>query len=357
MIVNQGSQNVGIKTFNPSYEFDVNGTIRANVYENFKLSDLPDATEETTFKRNRFLKVKDDQTGYELVDGHEIESYRLRSYGVSNDGTVHVGTGSTVGGKTQIAGITTAKFYVGEKVKVFGISTSTDGALVPDPVPGNFSIEKVGTAATVNTYYYWAAEYVYRSGKVGICSAIGPTTGVGHTTLANFNDLNHNVITMARSGVNNGLLIYRQQYVGTGAASNRDIGQSKLIGILGPKELGSSTNNIKWQDYGTYDQTTWSPNGSSNEYDADQIHFPNIGTDAQRRGWLIDTVQSIGINNIVLSGQGLLNIGFGTGTATTAEVKVVHDNTYALSNAIDITVEDGGNYLNLPSDHIRYSQL
>ena len=61
----------------------------------------------------------------------------------------------------------------------------------------------------------------------------------------------------------------------------------------------------------------------------------NIGTDAQRRGWLIDTVQSIGINNIVLTGQGLLNIGFGTGTATTAEVKVVHDNTYALSNAID----------------------
>ena len=144
-------------------------------------------------------------------------------------------------------------------------------------------------------------------------------------------------------------LIYRQQYVGTGAASNRDIGQSKLIGILGPKELGSATNNIKWQDNGTYDQTTWSPKGSSNEYDADQIHFPNIGTDAQRRGWLIDTVQSIGINNIVLSGQGLLNIGFGTGTATTAEVKVVHDNTYALSNAIDITVGDGGNYLNLPS--------
>ena len=44
-----------------------------------------------------------------------------------------------------------------------------------------------------------------------------------------------------------------------------------------------------------------------------------------------------------------MNIGFGTGTSTTAEVKVVHDNTYSLSNAIDITVADGGNYLNLPS--------
>ena len=349
LIVKKATQNVGIKQFNPAYELDVNGTIRANVYENFKLSDLPDATEEATFKRNRFLKVKDDQTGYELVDGHEIESYRLRSYGVSNDPTIYVGVGSTVGGKTQIAGITTAKFYVGEKVKVFGISTSTDGALVPNPVPGNFTIAKVGTAATVNTYYYWAAEYVYRSGKVGICSAIGPAAGIGHTQLDNFNDVNHNVLTMARSSSNNGLLIYRQQKVGSGTAGDRDLGQSKLIGILGPRELGTATAGIKWPDYGTYDQTQWSPNGTLNEYDADQIHFPNIGTDAQRRGWLIDTVQSIGVNNIVLSGQGLLNIGFGTGTATTAEVKVVHDNTYALSNAIDITVADGGNYLNLPS--------
>ena len=44
------------------------------------------------------------------------------------------------------AGISTAKFYVGEKVKVFGISTSTDGSNVANPVPGNFSIEKVGTS-------------------------------------------------------------------------------------------------------------------------------------------------------------------------------------------------------------------
>ena len=36
-------------TINPTlkHQLDVDGTIRANVYENFKLSDLPDATEET----------------------------------------------------------------------------------------------------------------------------------------------------------------------------------------------------------------------------------------------------------------------------------------------------------------------
>ena len=129
----------------------------------------------------------------------------MRSYGVSDDGTVHVGIGSTVGGKIQVSGISTAKFYVGEKVKAFGITTSTQSGTIPKITPANFSIAKVGSAATVKTYYYWAAEYNYRDGRVGFSSAIGPTVGIGHTTLDNFNDLNHVSLTMARSNTNNGL--------------------------------------------------------------------------------------------------------------------------------------------------------
>ena len=62
LIVNKDTQNVGIKTVNPNtdIDLDVNGTIRANVYENFKLTDLPDATEETTYARNRIIKIKYD---------------------------------------------------------------------------------------------------------------------------------------------------------------------------------------------------------------------------------------------------------------------------------------------------------
>ena len=60
LIVNKETQNVGINTVNPNtnIQLDVNGTIRAQVYENFKLSDLPDATEESTYARNRIIKVK-----------------------------------------------------------------------------------------------------------------------------------------------------------------------------------------------------------------------------------------------------------------------------------------------------------
>ena len=35
LIVNQSSQNIGIKTAAPAHELDVSGTIRADIYENF----------------------------------------------------------------------------------------------------------------------------------------------------------------------------------------------------------------------------------------------------------------------------------------------------------------------------------
>ena len=259
-----------------------------------------------------------------------------------------------MGGKTQISGIATAMFYVGEKVKVFGISTSTDGSIVSDP-PSGFAVGKVGTGSG-HTYYYWAAQYVYQSGKIGACKEIG--SGISHTELKDFNDLNHIVLTLARDDADHGLLIYRQHVNGTG---NRDITESKLIGILGPKELGTATASITWQDYGNYDQTFWAGKGTSNQFlgigdtTSPQIHFPNVGLNAQRRGWLIDTVVSIGNSTIGISGGGLLNIGATYGgnatsvAAGTTEVKVVHDNTSALRTAIDVTVADGGNYLNLPS--------
>ena len=84
---------MGIQTADPAYELDVNGTIRANAYNNFELTDLP-TTLEPTFQRNRILMVKSDETGYELIDSHELPAFELRSYGVSNDPTIYVGNGS-----------------------------------------------------------------------------------------------------------------------------------------------------------------------------------------------------------------------------------------------------------------------
>ena len=338
LVINESSQNVGIKTANPAYELDVNGSIRANVYENFKFSDLP-TTDESTFEANRILKVKNDGTGYELIDAHDIDAYRLRSLKVSNDGTVYVGIGSTVSNKLKISGISTERFYVGERVKAFGITKFADNALVDLPVVASCLATKVGTSGTTSTYHYWISQYHFRNGKVGISSQISPISGIGMTTIDNFNDLNHITLTLARTDTNHGILVYRQVGV------NTDINQAKLIGILGAKELTSSTSGITWKDYGTYEQTEWSPKGTANEYNNNQIHFPNIATTGHRRGWAIDRIVSIGQSSITLDGQYKTNLGIGTDQI----VKVAHDNTYAIEQAIDGTISSGGNYLNLPS--------
>lgn len=338
LVINESSQNVGIKTANPAYELDVNGSIRANVYENFKFSDLP-TTDESTFEANRILKVKNDGTGYELIDAHDIDAYRLRSLKVSNDGNVYVGIGSTVSNKLKISGISTERFYVGERIKAFGITKFADNALVDLPVVASCLATKVGTSGTTSTYRYWISQYHLRNGKVGIASQIPPLSGIGMTTIDNFNDLNHITLTLARTDTNHGILVYRQVGV------NTDINQAKLIGILGAKELTSSTSGITWKDYGTYEQTEWSPKGTVNEYNNNQIHFPNIATTGHRRGWAIDRIVSIGQSSITLDGQYKTNLGIGTDQI----VKVAHDNTYAIEQAIDGTISSGGNYLNLPS--------
>ena len=388
LIVNQDSTNVGINTLNPhnNIELDVNGTIRANVYENFKLSDLPDASEEPTYARNRIIKVKDDGSGYEMIDPHELSAYELRSLGVSNDGTIYVGTGSDVSGqnKFKISGISTSKFFVGERVKIFGVTASGDSATVPNPVltVGTDKVEVVRVPSsgfsTARTYYYWQAQYNLRNGKVGIATQIvkegqdysgsDPRRGVANIEIDSFNDANHNVLKLSRTNVDHGILIYRQIYThpdGNNATlfqkekgGNADTKEAKLIAVLGQKELKNATAGISWIDYGVYEQPFWSAKGSVNEFlgsggdttETHQIHFPTVldgGTGVGRRGWDIAEVTNIGSGNIRVAGNFSTNgvAGFGTDNS----VKVVHDNTKALSDAVSNTVANGGNYLSLPS--------
>ena len=319
---------------------DVSESIRATAYKNFKLSDLP-TTNETTFAADRVLKVKSDASNYELVDNHELAAYNLRSFGVSNDPTVYVGIGSTVNNQLQISGISTVRFAVNQRVKVFGISSMTDATSVP---PVSAAAAKVGTSSTVSTFYYWVAQYHMRKGIVGVSSQVN-LTGIGMTSLSGFNDLNNISLTLARSNTNNGLLIYRQETVGTpaGTLAAANINSSKLVAILGPKELQTSTSGITWIDYGTYEQTDWSPKGTSNEYtDSFQFHFPNVAIGSSGAGWAIDKIVAIGSSTITLENQYKTTPGIST-------VRVVHDSTYGFTQAINATVASGGNYLDVPS--------
>ena len=250
---------------------------------------------------------------------------------------------------------------------MFGVTKSSDSASIAPPILNNtVKVESIPTTgfSTAKTYYYWQAQFHLRNGKVGVSSQISPTgsyagdvarAGVANTTLDSFNDINHNALTLSRTDPNHGLLIYRQTVGTGGTVGDANLGQAKLIAVLGQKELGSVTASINWKDYGVYEQTAWSPKGTENEFlgfttsttETHQIHFPTIGTEGQRRGWDIDKIVAIGQNSITVEGNYNLNntVGFGT----TSTIKVVHDNTQALADAITGTVAAGGNFLNLPS--------
>ena len=358
-IVNENTQNVGIHTINPNsdIELDVNGTIRANAYDNFKLTDLPiGVVEEETFARNRVLKVKDDGTGYELVDPHRLDSFALRSYGISNDPKVYVGISSVVDSKLQVSGIGTDKFFIGERVKVFGVDPSGTTNSIPTATG---TVTRQGSATVDTLYYYWVVQFNIQTGRTGERADVtfsGGTAGMGNVSVANMNSTDHNVLSLTRQNSDHGLLIYRYDEASNVATPTRSIEGSRLIAVLGNKELGTTNGPTIWKDYGNYNKTAWSTKGDKNEYigfstmynAGDQIHFPVSGiANGKRRGWVMESVVAIGNSNIQLSGNHLNNttVGFGT----TALVKVVHDNTNAFKTAIDTNVATGGNYLEIPS--------
>ena len=264
--------------------------------------------------------------------GGSLDSLRLASYGISSDPTIYSGTGAIVSTKLQVSGISTARFAVGEKVKLFGVTLASDSTSISN-VPAGCSFAKVGITSSGTTYRYWLAQYDYRSGKVGLSSQIEPGIGVTMTTLGNFNDLDHISLTIARTETTSGILVYRSEDSAT-------IGDAKLVAILGPKELGGGTSGISWKDYGPYERTEWSSKNVKNEFDEDQIHFPNIASATAKKGWAIDSIVSIGSSSIRVDNNYTLN--------SAPTVKVVHDNTYGFANAINDAVVGEVNSLIIP---------
>ena len=395
-VIDEFTQNVGINKVNPEYKLDVSGGIRADAYHQFQLADLPTKDLEPTFSRNRILMVRTDESGYELVDSHELPAYELRSYGVSNDPSIYfgrncstldggnatfgtitgdltagtntilnvpdscefmlapgvvltitsgggnvtapsnltitdiagsgsskltvtvdqnfTGTGTASGGaggvvlkassaisnKLTISGISTDRFYLNERVKIFGADKLTlptfdpESNLISNPVYNSTDvlIEKAGTGGesdevpfpNANSYYYWIAEYDKRTGRVGVSSQISkdpalpltpnnviadgnPATvtkflGIGHTDLDKFNASDFIRLKLRRSSLNNGIIVYRQSvrgYNNDAEAAVADITKAKLVAILGESELKGVQEGIVWNDYGMYEKTSWSP--------------------------------------------------------------------------------------------------
>ena len=107
--------------------------------------------------------------------GGSLDALRTRSFGISNDPTVYTGTGSIVSNKLVVSGISTSRFLINQKVKILGITSSTDSAVIPSTTTA-CSFERVGVMTSGTNYRYWVAQYHYRNVKIGTSTQATPTT-------------------------------------------------------------------------------------------------------------------------------------------------------------------------------------
>lgn len=230
---------------------------------------------------------------------------------------VQSGSGGNINGIVNDL-INTTQYKPDYKVKVFGVS-AVDAPAIDSP--RDFSATKIGTiSGTQSTYYYWIAQFKFSTGQVSFAkAAAGPVT---HGVVSLFNEDNHIQITLARTNVEYGILLYR------GTSSNQS--NAKLIDILGPADLGDSTVNINYIDYGPYSSTEWSTRDADGAFTATSglIHFPLTPRSTNLQGWRTLTVETIiDKSKIKFTESVSLNTG--------GVVEFVHNSTTGIQEAIN----------------------
>ena len=242
--------------------------------------------------------------------------------------------------------INTDTIKVGHKIKVFGVQ-SNDPAVPTDeaaPTPAATSTKNGTTDVGLPTqnYYYWTSQFRFDNGKIG--EAAGPTDVIAHNTPANFTSLRYNALSLTRSSGEYGMLIYR--------GSTTDLQDAELIAVLGPRELGSITSGIIFNDQGIFTRTEWSSktndtNAFSVESTAtgrldgtystpsNMVYFPQkpptneqINTNVVNpRGWYSATVEKVHNKKTLRFTEKLYH--------GDNYVQLVHDNTAGLQLAIN----------------------
>ena len=148
--------------------------------------------------------------------------------------------------------INTDTIKIGHKIKVFGVqandpATPTDEAS-PTPAATATKNGTTDTGLPTQNFYYWTSQFRFDNGKIG--EAAGPTDVIAHNTPVNFTSLRYNALSLTRSSGDYGMLVYR--------GTTTDLQDAELIAVLGPRELGSITSGIIFNDQGTFTRTEWS---------------------------------------------------------------------------------------------------
>lgn len=235
----------------------------------------------------------------------------------SGESVVQSGTNGSVNGIVSEV-INTGQLNADHKMKIFGINASS--ATPVDSAEAG-TMTKVGTlGGTQFTYHYWITQFRMDNGQISAARKLSGS--ISHGAVGLFNAENHITLTLARTNTNYGIAVYR--------ATANDITAARLIEVLGPEQLGSSTANITYVDYGTYSTTEWSTKDTNGAFtvNSGMVHFPIVPNSTLRLGWETLTVSNV-VNASVVKFTTAAN--FNSGGA----VELVHDNTVGLQNAIN----------------------
>jgi hypothetical protein len=227
------------------------------------------------------------------------------------------GSGGSING-TASEIINTSQLNDGHRLKIFGVSAP---AATPVDAAEAGTLTKVGSlGGTQSTYHYWITQFRMDNGQISAARKLSGS--VQHGAVGLFNAENHITLTLARTNSTYGIAVYR--------ATANDITEARLVEVLGPEQLGSSTANITYIDYGTYSNTEWSTKDANGTFTAESgiVHFPVSPNSTSRLGWETLEVSSV-INASVVKMTTAANFNAG------GAVELVHDNTIGLQNAIN----------------------
>jgi hypothetical protein len=176
------------------------------------------------------------------------------------------------------------KFAVGQQYRIFGANVENTPITATPTIVGTTKSGLTGSSG--NTVAYKLAQFDTTTGKISPASATSTTILIGTNTLDSFNNTNNIELTFNKSSGNYGILVYRS-YNG---------GAYSLIDVLGPKDLGpSTTTNIKYKDFGNFNNNPWTRKNANGEYVAGTgiIHMPLTAPNSASKGWVDAVVSSV----------------------------------------------------------------
>ena len=256
-----------------------------------------------------------------------------------------------------------SKFDSNHQVKVFGISPVALASIPNSPAPTS-ATPIVGDIATYNIspkryYVYATSNFSLTDGWY--TAAKSNTSCIALNVVSNLIDENnYNSVVVSRNP-GNGVLLYRAEYTtlttaqaaaGLSGAFPEDF---KLCAIIGPRIFGNS-NTIAYNDFADFDRTSWSDRNVNGTYKQSTLHFSSTAPTINYQGWATTGIFNIdpSDNSFWLSRPNLFSDGL---TPDPTKVKVYHDDTKALQDAIDEASSSGLNYLVIPGGTYLVSKL